>query len=68
MSTALAALVSAATAKPGTSWRVGVGNVKAAEQAKECADDDAADFGRIVVHQASGKQKVKPALMTVSRP
>lgn len=72
MSTALAALVNCTAAKPGTSWRVGVGHVTAADQAKvqdkvAAAAAAAAAEKRIMLRQASSKVKTKPAVMTVRK-
>jgi hypothetical protein len=71
VSAALAALINSVTARPSTSWRVGVGCVTADDQAKvqeaaAAAAATAAAAKRIVLHHASTKTKAKPAVMTVS--
>jgi hypothetical protein len=73
MATALAALLNCATAKPGTSWRVGVGRVTAedkarAQDAAAAAVLAAAAQKRIVLRQANDHQEAKPAVMTVGLP
>lgn len=71
IATGLAALVNRVTTRPGTCWRVGVGYVTAADQAK--AQDEAAAAAaaaaaekRILLRQATHKSKAKPAVMVVS--
>lgn len=69
---ALAALINSVTVNAGQSWRVGVGCITAEHQARlkeqeAAAAAAAAAAKRVVLRQASTKNKSKPAVMTVSK-
>jgi hypothetical protein len=65
LTSALLALVQKGNAKPGSSWRVGVGTA-VAEENNGPQPTDALSLRRALLHPTHTERKVQSAVMTVS--